>query len=379
MIEHAVTAERRRDVAIVERVRKWDGILTYYVDFRDQQGRRVRELAGTTKKQARDLLTQRLGEVRAGTYVNPKDIDRDRGPTVKEFAKTFLRDHPGQRRSDHYPDMMKHIVAHLGDRHLKEITRSDLDQFRITLLTKKSKRMARPLSSASVVKLLRTIGRVFRMAVRWGVLDVNPAAELEKPSIPKPKTRFLTIEEFEAAEAAAPEWLRPMLRMAVATGMRLKEVTGLQWKDVDRGSSVLYVSQETKTGRRAIPISEAVLAIINGRVRHLKSPFLFLDEKGDDYSSEAARNRISHYAKKAMLDAGIADASFHTLRHTAAAWMVQDGVPLYEVQHVLGHSTPVMTQRYAHLQPEHLRRAVNALDKKLKASDERHAAEKGQK
>lgn len=222
-------------------------------------------------------------------------------------------------------------------------------------------------------------GRVGAASIRWGVLEINPAAELEKPSIPKPKTRFLTIEELEATEAAAPEWLRPILRMAVATGMRLKEVTGLQWKDVDRGSSVLFVSQETKTGRRAIPISDAVLAIINGRVRHLKSPFVFLDDEGGDYNTEAARSRISHHAKKAMVDAGVADASFHTLRHTAAAWMVQDGVPLYEVQHVLGHSTPVMTQRYAHLQPEHLRRAVNALDKKLKASGERNAAEKGQK
>ena len=62
-----------------------------------------------------------------------------------------------------------------------------------------------------------------------------------------------------------------------------------------------------------------------------------------------------------MHDAGIADASFHTIRLTAAAWM-------YEVQHVLGHSTPVMTRRYAHLQPGHLRRAVNAVDKLLKAS-----------
>jgi integrase len=67
-----------------------------------------------------------------------------------------------------------------------------------------------------------------------------------------------------------------------------------------------------------------------------------------------------------MRDVGIEDATFHTLRHTAAAWMVQDGVSLYEVQHVLGHSTPMMTQRYAHLQPGHLRRAVGALDKKLR-------------
>ena len=84
------------------------------------------------------------------------------------------------------------------------------------------------MAPVSVVKLLRTIHRIFKMAVRWGVIEVNPAAELEKPSLPKPKTRFLTYEEFEALEAAAPDWLQPMLRMAVATGMRLKEVVGLK-------------------------------------------------------------------------------------------------------------------------------------------------------
>ena len=63
-----------------------------------------------------------------------------------------------------------------------------------------------------------------------------------------------------------------------------------------------------------------------------------------------------------MRGAGLADASFHTLRHTAASWMVAAGVPLYEVGKILGHSTPLMTQRYAHLAPEHLRSAVAALD-----------------
>jgi hypothetical protein len=87
------------------------------------------------------------------------------------------------------------------------------------------------------------------------------------------------------------------------------------------------------------------------------SMFLGIDQK-----------KIGRIGGGAMRTAGIENATFQTLRHTAAAWMVQDGVSLYEVQHVLGHSTPVMTQRYAHLQPDHLRRAVGAVDKKLKAS-----------
>ncbi len=356
---------------IVEKVRKRDGIRTYSIDFRDQRGRRVRELAGTTRKQARNLLARRLGEVRAGTYVNPRDVVRDRGPTFEEFAQRFLREHPGRRRSDHYPNSVKRLVPYFKDVPIREIKRADLDRLRIRLLSENVPKLGRPLCSTSVLKLLRTLHRVFKIAVRWGVLDANPAADLEKPSPANPKTRFLTVDEFEKVEATAPEWLRPILRMAVATGMRLKEVACLRWADVDRGSGVIHVDQDTKTGRRAIPMSDTAREVLDGVVRRLHSPMVFVDDEGRDFASERRRHEISMATRKAMHDAGIADASFHTIRHTAAAWMVQAGVSLYEVQHVLGNSTPVMTQRYAHLQPGHLRRAVNAVDKLLKASRER--------
>lgn len=81
---------------------------------------------------------------------------------------------------------------------------------------------------------------------------------------------------------------------------------------------------------------------------HLWSPMVFMEADGRDFASDKRRSRITVATRKAMRDAGIEDASFHSLRHTAAAWMVQAGVSLYEVQNALGHSTPVMTQRYAH-------------------------------
>jgi len=56
------------------------------------------------------------------------------------------------------------------------------------------------------------------------------------------------------------------------------------------------------------------------------------------------------------------DASFHTLRHTAASWMVQQGVDLYAVGQILGHKTPRMTQRYAHLSPDYMAASVGKLD-----------------
>jgi integrase len=71
---------------------------------------------------------------------------------------------------------------------------------------------------------------------------------------------------------------------------------------------------------------------------------------------------LSVYTKRVFKRLGILDASFHTLRHTAASWLVQQGVDLYAVGQILGHKTPRMTQRYAHLSPDYMAGAVGKLD-----------------
>jgi integrase len=72
--------------------------------------------------------------------------------------------------------------------------------------------------------------------------------------------------------------------------------------------------------------------------------------------------RLSVYTKRIFARLGILDASFHTLRHTAASWLVMEGVDLYAVGQILGHKTPRMTQRYAHLSPDYMAGAVGRLD-----------------
>jgi integrase len=209
---------------------------------------------------------------------------------------------------------------------------------------------------------------MFRKATEWGVLSASPAVGLKLPAASKAKTRYLTVDEWKRLQAVAPPWLRPLLTITVATGMRLKEVVSLKWEDVDRQARVLHVSRNTKTGTRAIPLNKTAHEVLReiGQLRHLRSPYVFTDAAGKPYTSGKVRNHVSKATSAAMRGAGIKDASFHTLRHTAASWMVQGGVPLYEVQKILGHSTPLMTDRYSHLQPDHLRGAVETLDNAMK-------------
>jgi integrase len=72
--------------------------------------------------------------------------------------------------------------------------------------------------------------------------------------------------------------------------------------------------------------------------------------------------QLSVYTKRVFKRLGILDASFHTLRHTAASWLVMEGVDLYAVGQILGHKTARMTQRYAHLSPDYMAGAVGKLD-----------------
>jgi integrase len=126
---------------------------------------------------------------------------------------------------------------------------------------------------------------------------------------------------------------------------------------------VLYVSEECKSGRSdPVPLTESARSVLSEQPRRIRSAYVFHGADGNHYDTDKERNRISTATRKAMARAGIHDASFHTLRHTAASWMVQAGRPLAEIQRFLRHRSIVTTMRYAHLAPEHLRDTASALD-----------------
>jgi integrase len=123
--------------------------------------------------------------------------------------------------------------------------------------------------------------------------------------------------------------------------------------DVDMTNRRLYL-RETKNGAlRVLPIPEFALSVLRSQPAGAAGDLVFADV-------DAAR--LSVYTKRLFARLGILDASFHTLRHTAASWLVMEGVDLYAVGQILGHKTPRMTQRYAHLSPAYMAGAVSKMD-----------------
>lgn len=352
---------------IRKRTRK--GETRYSLDFTLEDGRRVREPAGATLTDARNLRAKREAEILAGTFETKRDRKarekREReaaadavGPTFTDFVDRFEREYCTQRKSDYYPMMLKAIVGYFGNRPLKSIVPADLDGYRAHCLN------VDRVSKSTTRKRLTVLHTMFRHAVRWGVLDVNPAADLAKPGEPEHKTRYLSREEWDRLHAHAEPWLRPILTVAVLTGARLKEVAGLDWSNVDRQAGVLFVSEDNKTGKpRGVPISAGVAGVLDAipGSRFKRSGPVFVDPEGEPYTSQRQRNRISQRTKAAASAAELERVSFHTLRHTAGSWLAQAGCSEVQIAKLLGHATTATTKRYMHLSPEHLRGAVDRL------------------
>jgi integrase len=210
------------------------------------------------------------------------------------------------------------------------------------------------VSPGTIAKEISVLKHALRLAVDdWGLLHSNPAERVKLPKLPEGRTRYLSPPELKAVLQASPEWMRAPIALAAFTGMRRGEILGLTWKDVDLAGKRLYL-RETKNGSlRVVSLNELAAGVLLSLPPGSSSELVMKDVDGP---------RLSVYTRRVLHSLGIKDASFHTLRHTAASWLVMEGVDLYAVSQILGHKTPRMTQRYAHLSPGYMATAVAKLD-----------------
>ena len=207
----------------------------------------------------------------------------------------------------------------------------------------------------TIRRYLATLSSLFSFAERRGWLGSNPLLRFDRRSLPDaaPRTRFLTHEEYRRLLAMSDEHLRPLLTLAVATGIRLEELLSLRWEQValDRRELRLAITKSKRP--RVVPLSVQAVAILVASGRGSAGSYVF--------TNPATRDRYRNIRKSfktACSRAGIRDFRWHDLRHTFASWAVQSGTDLYPLSRILGHSTLQMSARYGHLATEQLHKAV---------------------
>ncbi len=207
---------------------------------------------------------------------------------------------------------------------------------------------------------LFTLEMFFRWLVRQGVIQSNPAADLELPRRTDDLREPLTLEEMEAVLALPdieqPEGLRDRacLELFYATGIRRTELANLHQSDLDRTRGTLHVRLGKGKKDRFVPVGERALAWVEKYEREarpvlLSDPaekHLFLNQYGQPLSPDGLSWRVRDYFTRAGITKR---GSCHLFRHTMATAMLDNGADIRHVQEILGHGQITSTQRYTHV------------------------------
>ncbi len=238
------------------------------------------------------------------------------------------------------------------------------------------------LSAATIADIAHLMSSLYRLAMREHppLVIVNPFADLELPKIEPRPVEFYEHDEaralYEAAWELGAQW-RTLTELGMDVGLRPGELYGLPGHRVDwlRGKlAVVDVMTrqglrqwpKSKRSHRVVPVPPPVLegmsVLMAGRPR---DALVFTAPEGGPVTDGHFRNRVWYPAVAA---AGIRRFPPRIMRHTAASWLVQDGVPLYDVQQLLGHEDYATTQRYAHLAPDAHGKVIESWSRRLDAS-----------
>jgi integrase/recombinase XerC len=225
----------------------------------------------------------------------------------------------------------------------------------------------RQYSKSTVARKLATLRSFYKFLVKRGTLSSNPVTAVRTPKQDKKLPRFLEYTEVKRLLETPPldNWLgardKAILEVLYSTGIRVSELVALNMDDVDFLGEMVHVRGKGKKERIA-PISSSALQVIqhymefrNKRAQSNPSfdpRVLFVNKHGKRLSTRSVRRKMDKYLKMAGLDPAI---SPHTLRHSFATHMLNNGADLRSVQELLGHQSLSTTQIYTHLTTKKLK------------------------
>lgn len=269
-------------------------------------------------------------------------VKRENKPSAQQMKKSILR---------------RHLLPWFGEKLLPSITSDEVDRYYAS-------RIKLGLSPGYLNDHLGMLHKCLRAAVEAGCLPTMP--KFSWPRVPPAERGFLTFEEGVRLESAAdkPLW-RAMILTGLRTGMRLGELLGLQWSDVDLDAMVIIVRHNLvqgilgspKTGKeRVVAFPQSVKDVLAPMRR--SDGYVFQRDDGRALNAGIAARALHRVCRRA----GLRRIGWHTLRHTFASQLGRRRGTLLEAQRLLGHSTLAMTEHYTHLVPQFLHEAVDTLD-----------------
>lgn len=321
----------------------------FWISWTDAQGRRrYRKTDAQNITQARQIRAAELLRVEQARILGFSPPGEE---TFAEVASRYLQYQKARLTPKAYEREQSIIDTHLKpffNCPLASIRRQDAQRY----ITQRSGKA----SPYSIQKELNVLKHLLRLAVEWELIPFTPAQGIKSPRVPAGRVRYLQPTELRAIVAACPEWLRPVVALAVLTGMRRGEILGLRWLDVDLAQGRVMLPQ-TKNGEgRIVYLNEGAQAVLSAIPRPAEASVI------SKIFGDLTPDQVSVTFRRRCRDLKILDFRFHDLRHTAASWLRMSGADIHTVAQLLGHKDLRMAARYQHLSPAYLANAVSKLD-----------------
>ncbi|MCR5812884.1 MAG: site-specific integrase [Desulfovibrio sp.] len=349
----------------------------YYIRYR-RGGRGSKETEEPCGRETEGMTAAKANAIRAMRMTAKEETNKERrqaqeierqkgdGPLTlgrlwEIYSKT-LEDKPIQKRDD--TGRAYHLES-LFNKRIDELATKDVDKLALKLTKtqgrgRSSKGTLSPQTQKHTLALLK---RLLHYAERQGLCPYPTGLVITMPKVDNQKTESMTAEQmtayWKALDEEPDQSIASILKVALLTGIRKSALLSLQWSDIDfERDTICLRGESAKSGKtQHIPLNDAVKSVLLSIERVESNDLVWPSPE-----TGGVRKNVYHVADRVRNKAGLPKdfRPMHGLRHAFASHLASSGqVDLYTLQKLLTHGSPQMTQRYAHLADEALKRAAN--------------------
>jgi integrase len=327
----------------------------YYIRF-SADGKVVRKSVGRKGVITKTVAKQVLDEEKRKARLGELGIDKHKMPALEAISKEYInyqRNIKQKRSWKKDQEHLRHFCREFGNLKLSKITIKHIDDYKLKRVNE--------VKPVTVNRELEVLRHLFYLARKWDKFrGDNPVAKAGLFKTESQRIRILTEdEEIRLLNLSEPH-LKPIIQMALMTGLRKGELLKLTWDDVNLDTNIITVRAENSKSKksRKIPISSALRIILveqklktdhkNSEEENAeKKSYVFLTPEGKPYSGKNP-SALKRCFNTALKRAEVERLVFHDLRHTCATRMAERGASIIAVKEILGHSDIKTTMKYFH-------------------------------
>jgi integrase len=373
-------------------IRKKDNNWQFTVDTGTDPitGKRKRKSKGgfRTKKECEAAMAEMITTIEKGQYFEASNMSLE--DYMQKWIKEYAEIQVAYSTYKRYCELIDgYINKNLGKMELSKLKPLHVQEFYSRCINEYG------LSSTTTKQIHAILNKALNQAVKWQIINVNPCLSVEKPK--KAKVEMLVLDEIQLnklLDRTKDMTIFLPILIGATTGMRLGEICGITWDNVDLKGNILYVKQQlqevkgslelvalkTKSSKRKIILLDYTINMLKeARKKQLENKLMLGDEyvnsnfvvqqwNGKPYNPKY----ISRNFRRVIKEYGIAEElkipsiRFHDLRHTHATLLLKAGVNPKVVAERLGHTTVNMTlNTYSHVLPDMQKDAVDKLNNLL--------------